>query len=372
MLQLMRVRASITAAVIVLAISASGCTSFRDYVHNSFKVGPNYCKPAAPVAERWIDAPELNSERCEDLARWWMVFQDPVLKQPDPVLNCLVQTAYRQSLTLREAGTRILQARAKRAIAVGGFFPQNQTFNGAYDHLASPISVGGQNIGTSYSDGWTTGMNLNWELDFWGQFRRAIIQADDNLDASVEDYDFVLVTLLGDVATDYLQIRNDQEQIRLLQENVELQRTVVVNYLRPRAKVGFGKDVQIDKDQGESTLASTAAGIPQFEIDLRQDNDALCVLLGMPTVDLREAIPVWKEVDQQKADEFSRVRGHLRELLSEVSELDPENLNPEDREKLGAIVSPIYIPLVPEPKQVAIGIPADLLRRRPDVREAER
>ena len=92
-------RAVITAVVAALVVCLGGCTSFHDWIHNGLKVGPNYCKPAAPVAEHWIDAPNLNPGPREDMSQWWMVFQDPVSKQPDPVLNCLVQAAYHQNLS---------------------------------------------------------------------------------------------------------------------------------------------------------------------------------------------------------------------------------------------------------------------------------
>src|SRR5262245_684464 len=97
-----------------------GCTPLKEYVHNGFKVGPNYQRPAAAVAPAWIDA---NDERIrkesDDLTRWWAVFNDPVL-------NALVCDAYRQNLTLREAGFRVLQARAQLGVARGELFPQYQ------------------------------------------------------------------------------------------------------------------------------------------------------------------------------------------------------------------------------------------------------
>jgi outer membrane protein TolC len=120
-------------------------------------------------------------------------------------------------------------------------------------------------------------------------------------------------------------------------------------------------------DQAVGTLAQTEAAIPQLEIDLRQANDQLCILLGTPSVDLRESIPVWRSVDQRKAEETERVRKLLQQLLTQKG---PQK--PEDLQRLETIVSPIYIPNAPGPKEVAIGIPADLLRRRPDVRRAER
>ena len=253
---------------------------------------------------------------------------------------------------------RILQARATLGIVRGEIFPQNQTLTGAYTRIGS--GAGG------FFNSWNYGFNLNWELDFWGRFRRAIAEANDNLDASVEGYDFALVTLLADIAGAYVQIRNDQEQIRLTQENVALQRNIV-DYLEKRAAAGFGTDVALNKEQGESVLAQTEAAIPLIEIDLRQNNDLLCVLLGLPAVDLREALPIWKSVDERKAAELEKVRNELQQLLTQL-----RPITAEDQQTMSHIVRSIYIPVAPAPKDAAIGIPADLLRQRPDVRQAER
>src|SRR5437868_9460925 len=103
--------------ILIACLLAGGCTSVHDYIQNGFKVGPNYGRPPAPVAPQWIDASDqrIRSET-DDISQWWTVFNDPVL-------NELTQSAYQQNLTLREAGFRVLEARAQRGIAVGMFFP---------------------------------------------------------------------------------------------------------------------------------------------------------------------------------------------------------------------------------------------------------
>src|SRR5262249_23835320 len=188
--------------------SLAGCTTLGEYVHNGFKVGPNYKRPPAPVAERWIDADDkrVRSEEGDD-SHWWTLLNDPIL-------NDLVQTAYRQNLTLREAGFRVLEARAQLGIAIGTFFPQTQVMNGDYHGKGVSINVANR-VATPqrWFSQWDYGFALGWELDFWGRLRRAIEAAEDSLDASVEGYDDVLVTLIGDVASAYVQIRTLQQQI---------------------------------------------------------------------------------------------------------------------------------------------------------------
>jgi NodT family efflux transporter outer membrane factor (OMF) lipoprotein len=303
-----------TLVFVMLLLTLAGCTSPLEFIKNGFKVGPNYGKPPAPVGEHWIDATDkrVRSET-EDLSQWWRVFNDPAL-------NDLICFAYKQNLTVREAGFRVLQARANFGIAVGEILPQTQTMTGGFAWRGnSTQNTGSAFLGQRWSGNYNFAFNLAWELDFWGRFRRTIEQASDLLDASVEDYDDVMVTLLSDVATNYVIMRTTQQRIKYARENVKLEQESV-NYVVGRRKVGVLKD--LDVDQVQSILAQTQATIPELEITLRQATNQLCILLGIPPEEL-------------------------------VSKLGP-----------GGIPS--------TPLDVAVGIPADLLRRRPDVRRAER
>src|ERR1700676_975262 len=205
--------------LLLAALPLVGCTSFSEYVHNGFKVGPNYCRPPAPVAENWIDADDARvRSQDEEPAFWWTTFHDPVLDQ----LICL---AYRENLTLRTTGFRILEARAQLAIDAGNLFPQTQQNIGSYTRNASSKeTVNSSFISKRFYSQWNYGFNLTWELDFWGRFRRAIEADQNNLDASVENYDGALLTLLGDIATDYANLRTTEQRITYAQNNAELQR----------------------------------------------------------------------------------------------------------------------------------------------------
>jgi NodT family efflux transporter outer membrane factor (OMF) lipoprotein len=297
-----------------LALSLCGCTSLSEYVDNGFKVGPNYKRPPAPVAEHWIDANDVRVHGKEgDDSNWWTVFNDPTL-------NDLVQLAYGQNLTLREAGFRVLQNRAMLAVAVGNFFPQSQTTSGSYSRTNLSREVANhQELPTSNYSTWGYGFNLSWEVDFWGRFRRAIESSRDELDASVENYDDVLVTLIGDVASTYVQIRTLQQQIAYAEQTLGLQRESLAI---ATAKFKGGQVSQVDVNQGASDVANTAALIEEDQIPLRQAMNRLCVLLGMP---------------------------------------------PED---IDARLGRASIPTAPT--DAVVGVPANLLRRRPDVRKAER
>jgi NodT family efflux transporter outer membrane factor (OMF) lipoprotein len=312
--RLFKVRPVHLAAFGALIGSLSGCTPLDEYVRNGFKVGPNYHRPPAPVEGDWIDAADVRVRKeSDDLSRWWTVFNDPVL-------NALICDAYRQNLTLREAGFRVLQARADLAIAIGGLFPQQQVANGGFIQRGVSLKVANR-IATPqrWFGTWNYGFSLAWEVDFWGRLRRLIEAANDHLDASVEDFDDVLVTLLGDVASNYVQLRTLEQQLEYLRTNVALQR---VSLDIAQARFKGGQASQLDVDQAQTILSETESQVPQQLILIRQTTNRLCILMGIP----------------------------------------PEEL----RARLG----PAAIPTAPP--EVVAGMPADLLRRRPDVRREER
>ena len=148
----------------------------------------------------------------------------------------------------------------------------------------APSSAPAYLFGNFYSD-WTAGFNLSWELDFWGRFRRAIESANANLDASVENYDAALVTLLADVATNYVQYRVAQQRIKIARDNVSIQEGVLA-LVEQQFKVGINKVTELDVDQARTVLEQTRSTIPALQIALGQANDTLCILLGIPPRDL--------------------------------------------------------------------------------------
>ncbi|MEW6356720.1 MAG: efflux transporter outer membrane subunit [Planctomycetota bacterium] len=288
--------------VVVLCSLLIGCT-----------VGPNYTPPDAPTAENWIEAGAPNIKReAADHAEWWTVFSDPILDR-------LVRTAYSQNLSLRTAGLRVLEARAFRGVAVGDFFPQVQEGVGSYTRAETSGALANSPRRRRSSD-FAFGGNVSWELDFWGRFRRGIEAADASLYASVLNYDDVLVTLVADVASAYVNIRAYDERLALARSNVTLQRQ---SFNIADARFRAGGTTELDVEQAKSLLADTQAMIPELEIGRRQAANQLCILLGTPP-------------------------RQLDDLLGEAK------------------------PIPTAPPSVAIGIPAELLRRRPDIRRAER
>ncbi len=300
----------VLAAALVL-LSISGCTSLREWAHNGFKVGPNYCDPGAPVSTEWVDheSPSVVSAPAQDQA-WWTVFQDPTL-------NRLIDSAYRQNLDLQAAAARIAEARARRSIAVGNLFPQSQRAIAAYAHaqVSENLGLPFPSMMNLYADGF----NASWEADFWGRYRRTIESTSANRDAAVEGYGDALVQLLAEVATNYVQLRTFEQRLTYARENVEIQQKSADLV---QARFDAGTTSELDLRQSKASLAQTQATIPPLKAGRRLAANQLSILLGMPVTDLATQLK--------------------------------------------------QAPIPIAPPEVAVGIPADLLRRRPDVRRAER
>jgi NodT family efflux transporter outer membrane factor (OMF) lipoprotein len=379
-----------SAAVVPLAcvlFAPCGCTTFPEWVHNGFKVGPNYCPPAVATPHRWIDVDSpMVREGNPNLACWWEVFDDPVLSK-------LVNDASLQNLTVRQAGIQILQAEIQRNVARTELLPQGQDFVADYAHgvvsrnngagpsasatagtafspgigvspvtspstpisgLATPVTGagtqttptsplvsggagggGGVPIGNSrYFDNYAGSFNLAWELDFWGLFRRNVEAANAALDQSMQNRDEIMVQLLASVATQYIELRTTQKRLELARQNVRQQEPLVNKlYQQYQAGIANSKPAYF---QLKSNLDATRAIIPPLEIALRQANNQLCVLLGFP----------------------------VRDLLPEIG--DGTVRDPRDPGKTF-----VHIPRSKD-DTVVVGIPADTLLRRPDVQAMER
>jgi len=284
-------------------------------------VGPDFEKPVAPVADTWLDAEnekvDTTSVAYQD---WWEVFEDPAL-------SGLIDTAYQQNLSLQLAGLRVMEARAQLGIATGMKYPQSQSVGGGYTYARSSINAPPLSnlpddvlAGVDRTSGvWSASFDAGWEADVWGKFRRGVEAADANLAASMLNYDAVLVTLTGDVAALYTTIRTLEERLDYTLSNVKLQEQAL-RLADTRFKLGATSE--LDVQQARGLLYNTQAMIPVFRLNLERTQNTLSFLLGMPPSNLETLLGTSRK-----------------------------------------------IPGVPE--SVAVGIPADLLRRRPDVRAAE-
>jgi NodT family efflux transporter outer membrane factor (OMF) lipoprotein len=298
-----RLSVQVILLVAVLLVSA-GCM-----------VGPDFVRPKVTVSPNWLDAGDQRVKTDpSEYRNWWRAFNDPVLDR-------LIERAYRENLSLRSAGVRVVQARAQLGIAIGEIFPQTQQGIGSVQYIRTSDRASTAAAFNGSFDYWQSqvGLQASWELDFWGKIRRTIQSADASLLSTLADYDNTLVTLTADVASSYITIRIAEERIRIARENVGTQEE---SLKIAAARFKYGTVTQLDVEQARTSLLNTLATIPPLETQLRQARDALSVLLGMPPSDLSDFLG-------------------------------------------GSSGIPVSTP------QVIVGIPTDLLRRRPDIRSAE-
>ena len=236
---------------------------------SSCLVGPRYKEPLKPAARSWKkDNAVVKTARSQN-AHWWDVFHDPTL-------TALIHQGYQNNLTLQSAAVRVLQARAQLAQSVGGLFPQQQALIANYTYNR----IGGSSLQTVLPSNFKTallGFSANWEIDFWGKYRRAILANDAAFLASFAAYDNALVTLIADIATTYINIRTTEELIIVTKQNIEVQKT---GYKIATSRYEAGETSLLDVQQAKTELYQTEARLPQFVNNLQKQKDALAVLLG--------------------------------------------------------------------------------------------
>jgi NodT family efflux transporter outer membrane factor (OMF) lipoprotein len=288
-------------------------------------VGPDYRRPDLPVPSAWNEAQQKGVDtRSADLARWWTAFNDPLL-------NSLVERAVNFNLDLRIAEARIREARATRAVTASGEWPTLDV-SGSYSRnrasgnaIGSPSQNGGAvaaapSGATLEQNFYQTGFDASWEVDVFGGVRRGVEAADATIEATVEDRRDVLVTLLGEVARNYVDLRGFQRRLDVTRANLKAQQETV-DLTRVRFQAGLASDLEVA--QAEAQMNTTAADIPTLESALKQSAYRLDVLLGLQPGSL------WDQLAIERA----------------IPSLPPE---------------------------VLVGLPSELLRRRPDIRRAER
>jgi multidrug efflux system outer membrane protein len=251
------------------------------------------------------------------LVHWWQSFHDPIL-------DGLVNLALASNLDLQTAEARIRQARAARGMAVAGLFPQasgTALYQRSHSSSATVTSGGGVSFSTlgPFQELFQVGLDASWELDIFGGTRRNIEATTADLAAAVEDRRDVLVTLVGEVGNNYLNLRGFQEQVAIAKKNLAAQQKTA-EITHKRFDAGFvGK---LDVANADAQVATTAATIPVFQSSEQAAIYSIGVLLGKEPAFL------------------------AKELASKA-------------------------PIPPTPPKVPVGLPSELLRRRPDIRRAE-
>ena len=299
-------------AVAVLPLVFLGCS-----------VGPNYHEPAVAAPAAWQEGKQLGIDpQPADLARWWTAFDDPLL-------NSLIERAVKSNLDLRIAEARIREARGALGVAGADLWPTADVSGSYSRNRSSGNAVGSPSQGSVAAPGngrqleqdlFRTGFDSGWELDIFGGVRRRIEAAQANVDASIENWRDVLVTLLGDVAKNYIDLRGFQQRLQVARANLKTQQETL-ELTRVRFDAGLASDLEVAQSEGQ--VNATAAQIPILQSAIKSAAYRLDLLLGAQPGTL--------------SDEFAT-----------------------------------ETPIPALPPQAKVGLPLDLLRRRPDIRRAER
>jgi NodT family efflux transporter outer membrane factor (OMF) lipoprotein len=280
-------------------------------------VGPDYEQPEINAPDAWgVELTKDFESETPDIQEWWVQFNDPIL-------DALIQRSSTNNPDIRIAAERIEEAAALRGIAKSYWFPQVSADGSVTARKASQAIYSflpeGRDTATQYS----IGGSMGWELDLWGRVRRLVESSDASMQASIEDYRDTLVILYGEIAFQYIQVRALQSRIQLATDSVKLQQDTMQLTL-DRNTAGLAPD--LDVYQARMNLAQTKSTIPPLRIMLSQSIHRLSVLAGLAPSALNELLQTGDGVAQ--------------------------------------------IPATPD--SFAVGLPADLLRQRPDVRSAER
>lgn len=274
-------------------------------------VGPDYTPPEVSVPLSWELAPKNPDQPIVNFQEWWSAFNDPIL-------SGLIQRSTAGNLSLQEAASRVEQARGQYRTAVGELFPEVQAIG-----EMSQQELGDNGLSQGFADKFTdyqAGLGLSWEIDVLGRVRRSVEFAGATVEASIEDRRDVLVSLIASVSQSYISVRTLQNRIQVAQENLSAQQETL-ELTTARRDSGLASD--LDVAQAESAVAATRTTIPTLEFSLAQSMHQLAILLGEPPT----------------------------ALYSELQKVEP-------------------IPVAP--KGIALVVPSELLRQRPDIRRAER
>lgn len=276
-------------------------------------VGPDYREPPIPARDEWQSQPQSGaSADAATLASWWTALNDPTLNQ-------LIERAVAENKSVKQAVSNVVASRARRSITAAGFFPTiSSSASGSHsDSDSSTIS----NLGTSGErETYSSGLDAAWELDIFGGTRRSLESSTAQFAASEADLRDVLVTLLGDVALSYVSVRTTQTRLSFAERSLQSQRELT-DITGWRAQAGLA--TELDVEQAKANYAQTRAQIPSLESTLASAKNRLAVLTGQQPGALSQVL------DERKA-----------------------------------------IPMAPA--DIVSSVPADVVRRRPDVRGAER
>jgi outer membrane protein TolC len=295
-------------------------------------VGPDFSGPGrVRLPEKWRRNRSAKDPR---LASWWSIYRDRNLDR-------LVSLAWKQNLDLKAAGLRILQARAALGIAEGMAFPQVQRVSGS-------ATVGDADRGAPSVRSLSTAFDLGWELDLWGRYARGAESAEATLYAAVASYNDILVTVIAEVARNYIAYRTAQERIAYARRNIAIQEYVVKV---TEIQFNSGNVSELDMQQARTQLHSTRSAVYDLKLSRVRARNALAMLLGLNPTEVERYLG--------RREYRDRFEGYVRKEKGTIQ------IKEGGKTALG-------VSLIPTPRfDPRRPIDAELITRRPDVKAAE-
>ena len=243
-----------------------------------FAVGPDYKPPEIPVPQQWSESTAATGVQPD---KWWKTFNDPVLDN-------LISDAIASNLDLKLALERVKDARVLRTATIAAGLPSltaksnvsrrfNNSSSSASQTGGTGSAIGGVGVGNQLINIFQMGFDAQWELDFFGGVRRAVEAADATIDVEVENSRDVLVTLLGEVARNYIELRANQRLVAITRENLHAQQETQ-ELTQIRQQTGLASMLEVTQAQAQA--ATTHAQLPNYETIVKQSIHTLSVLLG--------------------------------------------------------------------------------------------
>lgn len=272
-------------------------------------VGPDYSPPKIELAGQWTSQLNATSRQAADeLADWWSTLEDPQL-------SAFIKEALANNMDMKKAESSVRQARYERVVAKSSLYPTADASGSANKKYTKAEDSSGKETET-----WSAGFDASWEIDLFGGTRRSIEASQADYEAAVEELRDVQVSMIAEVALAYIDVRTYQERLRVARENVTLQEETL-ELLQALNQAGSGDALAIA--QAQYNLESSKSSVPDIQTGLEKAMNSLAILTGKAAGSLQQ------ELEKEKT-------------LPNVS------------------------------VQLAVGVPADLIRRRPDIRKAER
>jgi NodT family efflux transporter outer membrane factor (OMF) lipoprotein len=262
--------------LVALGILLSSCTT----------LGPDYKEPDVDWLKSWEPAgyggvTNAQTRKPVDLRFWWELFNDPVL-------NELIEIAKQENLALRTAGLRVLESRALLGVAGSSLYPQVQQATGAISYVNNQYHGGTPPRSDQDFGSYQAGLNIGWELDFWGRFRRSIESADAAFFASIANQRDAQLILTAGVADLYYAYRLTEARIAIANKNAKTQKR---SFEITTKLFESGEQSELDLQQAKTQYLATLSTIPELELALIQTRNALAVLLGRPPGKVPELKP---------------------------------------------------------------------------------